>query len=158
MFKGYIYIYIYIYILFPFINISCFNLVPPLEPNITKNYYGLVYAGTPLTQNCSLQLDDLVDINTIVSFKWRKNGMIFQEDSRVTISFITISSMEYVSSLSFNPLNITDNGQYHCYVSVVPTVTDNYILNASANITRNITVNSELKIISTFSNINYVII
>ena len=140
--------------MFPFINISCYNLVPPLEPNITKSYYGPVYAGTPLTQNCSLQLDDLVDINTIVSFQWTKDGMIVQEDSRVTISFITISSLEYVSSLSFNPLNITDNGQYHCYVFVVPNVTDIYILNASANTTRSIAVNSELKIISTF-NINY---
>ena len=83
--------------------------------------------------------------------------MIVQEDSRVTISFITISSLEYVSSLSFNPLNITDNGQYHCYVSVVPNVTDNYILNASANITSNITVNSELKIISIFK-IKYLLI
>ena len=142
----------------PFINVSCSNVVPPLKTNITKSYYGSVYAGTPLTQNCSLQLDDLIDINTIVSFEWTKNGMIIQEDSRVTISFIIISSLEYVSSLSFNPLNITDNGQYDCYVSVVPNVTDSYILNASANITSNITVNSELKIISTFSNINYVII
>ena len=133
------------------------NLVPPLITNITKSYYGSVYAGTPLTQNCSLQLDDLIDINTIVSFQWTKDGMIVQEDSRVTISFIIISSMEYVSSLSFNPLNITDNGQYHCYVSVVPNVTDNYILNASTNITRNTTVNSEFKIINTF-NINYAFI
>ena len=93
-----------------------------------------------------------------MSFQWTKDGRIVQENSRVTISFITISSLEYVSSLSFNPLNITDNGQYHCYIAVVPNVTDSYILNASANITRNITVNSELKVISTFSNINYVII
>ena len=57
-----------------------------------------------------------------------------------------------------SPLNITDNGQYDCYIAVVPNVTDSYILNATANITSNITVNSELKIISTFSNINYVII
>ena len=121
------------------------NLVPSLELNITKSYYGPIYVGTPLTQNCSLQLDGLVDINTIVSFRWTKDGMIVQEDSRVTISFIIISSLEYVSSLSFNLLNITDNGQYHCYVSVVPNVTDSYILNASANITSNITVNSELK-------------
>ena len=142
----------------PFIPISCSNLVPPLKTNIIKSSYGPVYAGTPLTQNCSLQLDDLIDINTIVSFQWTKDGIIVQEDSRVTISFIIISSLEYVSSLSFNPLNITDNGQYDCYVSVVPNVTDSYILNASANITSNITVNSELKIISTFSNINYVII
>ena len=140
--------------MFPFINISCYNLVPPLEPNITKSYYGSVYAGTPLTQNCSLQLDELVDINTIVSFQWTKDGMIVQEDSRVTISFITISSLEYVSSLSFNPLNITDNGQYHCYVTVVPNVTDNYVLNASANTAGSISVNSELKIIGTF-NLNY---
>ena len=131
------------------------NLVPPLKTNITKSYYGSVHASTPLTQNCSLQLDDLVDINTIVSFQWTKDGMIVQEDSRVTISFITISSLEYVSSLSFSPLNITDNGQYHCYVSVVPNVTDSYILNASANITSNITVKSKLKIINTF-NINHV--
>ena len=130
--------------MFPFINPSCSNLVPPLEPNITKSYYGSVYAGTLLTWNCSLQLDDLVDINTIVSFQWTKNGMIVQEDSRVTISFITISSLEYVSSLSFNPLNITDNGQYHCYVSVVPNVTDSYILNANATTARSIAVNSEL--------------
>ena len=102
-------------------------------------------------------MDDLVDISTIVTFQWTKDGMIVQEDSRVTISFITISSLEYVSSLSFNPLNITDNGQYHCYVSVVPNVTDNYILNTSANTTSNISVNSELKIINTF-NINYVFI
>ena len=102
-------------------------------------------------------MDDLVDINTIVTFQWTKNGMIVQEDSRVTITFITISSLEYVSSLSFNPLNITDNGQYHCYVSVVPNVTDSYILNASANTTSNISVNSELKIINAF-NINYVFI
>ena len=120
------------------------NLVPPLKTNITKSYYGSVYAGTPLTQNCSLKMDDLVDINTIVSFQWTKDGMIVQEDSRVTISFITISSLEYVSSLSFDPLNITDNGQYHCYVLVVPNVTDNYILNVSATTTSNISVNSEL--------------
>ena len=122
--------------------------------NITKSYYGSVYAGTPLTQNCSLKMDDVIDINTIVSFKWTKDGMIIQEDSRVAISFIIISSLEYVSSLSFNPLNITDNGQYHCYVSVVPNMTDSYILNASANIISNITVNSELSIF----NINFVII
>ena len=89
-----------------------------------------------------------------MSFQWTKDGTIVQEDSRVTISFITISSLEYVSSLSFNPLNITDNGQYHCYVFVVPNVTDNYVLNASANTARSIAVNSELKIIGTF-NINY---
>ena len=121
------------------------NLVPPLELNIIKSYYGPVYAGTPLTQNCLLKMDDLVDINTTVTFQWTKDGMIVQEDSRVTISFIAISSLEYVSSLSFSPLNITDNGQYHCYVSVVANVTGSYILNASAITTSNISVNSELK-------------
>ena len=39
--------------------------------------------------------------------------------------------------------------------TVVPNVTDSYILNTSANITSNITVNSEFKIINTF-NINHV--
>ena len=52
------------------------------------------------TQNCSLKMDDLVDINTIVSFQWTKDEMIIQENSRVTINFTTISSLEYVSSLS----------------------------------------------------------
>ena len=48
MLKGYIYCF----------HLSIFllsNLVPPLETNITKSYYGPVYACAPLTQNCSLK-------------------------------------------------------------------------------------------------------
>ena len=37
-----------------------------------------------------IKIDDLVDINTIVSFQWTKDGMIVQENSGVTINFITI--------------------------------------------------------------------
>ena len=62
MLKGYMY----------FFHLSMFllsNLIPLLETNITKSHYGPVCAGTSLTHNCSLQLDDLVNINTIVSFQ-----------------------------------------------------------------------------------------
>ncbi|XP_019853876.1 PREDICTED: hemicentin-1-like [Amphimedon queenslandica] len=108
-----------LYIASESINVSV-QLPESLDVEITQDYTGLLYTGTPLTLICSLNLT-AIDTNITVYSQWIRTSQNanIQTDSRLTQSLSEISTNAYESVLTFNPLDsLVDGGEYICLFTV----------------------------------------
>ena len=83
---------------------------------------GVLYAGSMLTLSCTITIDDqLVNAgNTVmVTSIWMKDSLA-DISERVTISEAKRngSTIEYISTLSFATLHISDAGKYTCQANI----------------------------------------
>ena len=67
---------------------NLFPTVPQPTVSITLNHTGVLYAGTPLTLTCSIQLNPAVDTTVMVTRMWRGPGsQLVSNSSHVTVSW-----------------------------------------------------------------------
>ena len=99
-----------------------FLTVPPPTVSVTLNRTGILYAGTPLTLTCSIQLNPAVDTTVVVARMWSGPGsQTVSNSSRITVSNLVESSgFVYKTTIEFAPLNTTDSGNYKCEATVSP--------------------------------------
>ena len=117
--------------------------VPPFAVDISRNYLGTLYAGTPLTLTCNITLDDLVDIPVIVTNQWTRNMMNITEPT-ITESLIQTDTNHYTATLDFYPLSANyDNGEYKCTVLVTADTDDDYTTNIINETSTDVVVEGE---------------
>ena len=99
-----------------------FLTVPPPTVSVTFNRTGILYAGTPLTLTCSIQLNPAVDTTVVVTRMWSGPGsQTVSNSSHITVSnLVESSSLIYETTIEFVPLSTTDSGNYKCEATVSP--------------------------------------
>ena len=101
-----------------------FNLFPTVpQPTIfiTPNHTGVLYAGTPITLTCSIQLNPAVDTTVMVTRMWRGPGsQVVSNSSHITVSnLLKRLAFVYETTIEFDPLSTTDSGNYVCEATVI---------------------------------------
>ena len=115
-------------------------IVPSFTVDISRDYIGILYAGTPLTLTCNITLDDQVDIPVIVTNQWTRNMTNITEPT-ITESLIQTDTNRYTATLDFYPLSATyDNGEYKCTVLVTA---DDYTTNIINETSTDVVVEGE---------------
>ena len=119
----------------------CISLstVPPLTVDISTDYNDTLYAGTPLTITCLL---DLAAINSVsvpitVTNQWTRDNNLIATNARISESITNVSSTLYKAILRFYPLdNSTDNGEYRCslYLNTTSLYIERSFFNATLGI------------------------
>ena len=118
-------------------------IVPPFMVDISRNYLGTLYAGTPLTLTCEITLDDLVDIPVIVTNQWTRNMTNITEPT-TTVNLTETDTNRYTATLEFYPLSATyDNGEYQCTVLVTANTDDIYTTNITNETSIDVVVEGE---------------
>ena len=108
--------------------------VPQPTVSITLSHTGVLYAGTPLTLTCSIQLNPAVDTTVMVTRMWRGPGsQVVSNSSRVTVSnLVERSDNLYETTIEFIPLNTTDSGTYECEATVTPDPQSQFVIMSTA--------------------------
>ena len=132
---------------------SCVTLhtVPQPTVNITANRTGVLYAGTPLTLTCSIQLNPAVDTTVMVTRMWRGPGsQAVSNSSRMTVSNVFKGSDNlYETTIEFHPLSTTDSGNYECEATVAPDPQSQFvIMNTTGSDTHSVTVQGEIQLLN----------
>ena len=86
---------------------------PPVPtPTLTLSVPGgPLYEGTSLTLTCNITLPDTVDSeNVTVDVQWTP----VDYSDRVMISGVSSMTSPFISTLTLNPLIMSDSGQYSC--------------------------------------------
>lgn len=93
--------------------------MPQIElGDITRDYYGILYSGTPLALTCSLNLST-IDTTFSVTSEWTHNEEVVSNTSRVKECITEIANNVYNATLYFYSLNSTiDDGEYTCTFSI----------------------------------------
>ena len=99
-----------------------FFTVPQPTVSIAPNRTGVLYAGTPLTLTCSIQLNQAVDTTVMVTRMWSGPGsQAVSNSSRVAVSNLAErSGNQYESTIEFSSLYTSDSGNYECEATVIP--------------------------------------
>ena len=125
----------------------CFlHTVPQPTVSITPNHTGILYAGTPLTLTCSIQLNPAVDTTVMVTRMWRGPGsQVVSNSWRVTVSnLLKRSTLLYETTIEFVPLSTIDSGDYECEATVTPDPQSQFvIMSTRGSDTHTIIVQSE---------------
>ena len=75
----------------------------------------LLYEGTLQTMTCNVTLPDIVDTNVNVTIDWiLGTNIIITTSDRIIISPVSSMMSPFISTLTFNPLIISNAGQYYC--------------------------------------------
>ena len=131
---------------------SCVTLhtVPQPTVNITANRSGVLYAGTPLTLTCSIQLNPAVNTTVMVTRTWSGPGsQAVSNSGHVTVSNVFKRSDNlYETTIEFGPLNTTDSGNYECEATVAPDPQSEFvIMNTTGSDTHSVTVQGEIQLL-----------
>ena len=111
--------------------------------DISRNYLGTLYAGTPLTLTCEITLDDLVDIPVIVTNQWTRNMTNITEPT-ITETLVETDTNHYTATLEFYPLSAAyDNGEYQCTVLVTADTDDTYTTDITNETSTDVVVEGE---------------
>ena len=107
-----------------------FFTVPQPTVSITPNHTGVLYAGTPLTLTCSIQLNPAVDTTVMVTRMWTGPGsQVVSNSSRLTVSnILKRSTFLFETTIQFDPLTTTDSGNYECEATVTPDPQSQFVL------------------------------
>ena len=121
-----------------------FLTVPQPTVTITPNRTGVLYAGTPLTLTCSIQLNPAVDTTVVVTRIWSKPGSQAVSNSRVTVSnLVERSDNLYESTIEFSSLNTSDGTNYKCEATVTPDPQSQFIMSTAGSGTHSVFVHGE---------------
>ena len=126
-------------------NLFCFFFTVP-QPTVNINRTGVLYAGTPLTLTCSIQLNPAVNTTVMVTRMWRGPGsQVVSNSTRVTVSnLLKRSTFYYETTIQFVPLNTADGGNYECKATVTPDPQSQFvIMSTTGSDTHSITVHSK---------------
>ena len=104
------------------------------SPRDTRFFQGLEFTFT-----CSIILDAAVDTSLTVQGTWNRNGTELVNDGRISVSYAPLAMPPYKTTLTFNPLNISDAGAYECSTTVTPQDTA-FVIGITSSTSRNITV------------------
>ena len=117
-----------------YIKFCFFITVPQPTVSITSNRSGVLYAGTPLTLTCSIQLNPAVDTTVMVTRMWRGPGsQVVSNSSHVTVSnLVSRSAFLYETTIQFVPLNTTAHGNYVCKAAVIPDPQSQFVIMSTA--------------------------
>ena len=122
-----------------FYNFCLILAVPALDPHITLNVSGVLYAGIALSLSCShLGLSDFVDTDVQINVTWRVN------DSNV------VTHQEYIVDefiLILSPLKTSHTERYSCLLTVTTPQDHILILEPEQTAERHIIVQSKHLII-----------
>jgi len=125
---------------------NLFPIVPQPTVSITPNRTGVLYAGTPLTLTCSIQLNPAVDTTVMVTRMWRgPRSQVVRNTSLVTVSCLVEQSDNlFETSIVFNPLRTSSGGSYNCGATVTPDPQSQFVIMSTASSdTHTITVQGE---------------
>ena len=116
------------------VNTSVFLTVPQPTVSITPNRTGVLYAGTPLTLTCSIQLNPAVDTTVMVTRMWRgPASQVVSNSSHVSVSnILKRSAFIYETTIQFSPLNTVDGGNYECEATVTPDPQSQFVIMSTA--------------------------
>ena len=120
--------------------------VPQPTVSITPNHSGVLYAGTPLTLTCSIQLNPAVDTTVMATRMWRGPGsQVVSNSSHVTVSnLLKRLTFVYETTIEFDPLSTTDSDNYECEATVTPDPQSQFvIMSTTGSDTHTIIVQSE---------------
>ena len=120
--------------------------VPQPTVSITPNHSGVLYAGTPLTLTCSIQLNPAVDTTVMATRMWRGPGsQVVSNSSHVTVSnLLKRLTFVYETTIEFDLLSTTDSGNYECEATVTPDPQSQFvIMSTTGSDTHTIIVQSE---------------
>ena len=129
-----------------YIKFCLFITVSPPTISITPNRTGVLYAGTPLTLTCSIQLNPAVDTTVMVTRMWGGPGLQgVRNSSHVTMSnILKRSAFLYETTIQFIPLSTTDSGNYKCEATVIPDPQSQFVtMSARGSDTHKVTVQGE---------------
>ena len=128
------------------INFCPFFTVPQPTVSITLNRTSVLYAGTPLTLTCFIQLNPAMDTTVMVTRMWRGPGpQTVSNSSRVTVSnLLKRSALLYKTTIEFDPLSTTDSGNYECEATVTPDPQSQFVnMSTRGSDVHSVTVQSE---------------
>ena len=113
---------------------NLFPTVPQPTVSITPNHTGILYAGTPLTLTCSIQLNPAVDTTVMVTRMWRGPGsQVVSNSSHVTVSnLLKRLTFVYETTIEFDLLSTTDSGNYECEATVTPDPQSQFVTTSTA--------------------------
>ena len=129
-----------------YIKFCFFITVSPPTISITSNRTGVLYAGTPLTLTCSIQLNPAVDTTVMVTRMWRgPASQVVSNSSHVTLSnLVERSALLYETTIQFSPLSTTDSGNCECEATVIPDPPSQFIIMSTrGSDTHTVTVQGE---------------
>ena len=82
---------------------------------IPTSDYEPLYEGTLQTMTCTVTLPDTVDTNVNVNIDWiLDTNIIITTSDRIIISPVSSLMSPFISTLTFDPLIMSDAGQYYC--------------------------------------------
>ena len=118
---------------------------------MSKEHNNILYVGTPFFLRCIITLSDLVTIPIIVKNQWTHIDMSLPSglinEATILKLLVQVGSLQYESSLYFNPLyNAHNSGEYYCNFVIIANISDyHYVHNISTK--ANTTINVESKAI-----------
>ena len=95
--------------------------VPPPSVTITHVPSTALFTGSDATLYCTVNVNEAVDTEVVVSVSWRKSGVIILSGDRIWITNVEPRGpLSYESTLAISPLSIQDRGEYSCEVTIHP--------------------------------------
>ena len=116
---------------------------------MSKEHNNILYVGTPFFLRCIIRLSDLVTIPIIVRNQWTHNGISLPSgltnEATILEHLVQVGSLQYETSLYFNPLYNTHNsGEYYCNFVIIANVSDyHYVHNTLTKANTTIIVESK---------------
>ena len=82
---------------------------------------GTLYSGSQLTLTCTIIPVGVNQDNIVVSSNWTRDGHSISSNGRLSISDpLPTGGIIYTTTLSFNTLYSSDNGDYACHIQMNP--------------------------------------
>ena len=125
---------------------NLFYTVPQPTVNITPNRTGVLYAGTPLTLTCSIQLNPAVNTTVMVNRMWSgPDSQLVSNSSSMTVSsLVQRSAFLHETTIQFVPLSTSDGGNYKCEATVIPDPQSQFVnMSTTGSGTHSVTVHGE---------------
>ena len=104
-----------------------------------------VYQGTELVLTCSISVNSAVNTPFTTSVVWSSSKPQVFSGQYVTISEIEGSGHEYSRTVTFSPVDTSDNAIYTCTASLSPSLTGSVIASSEADTILYIHVKSKFK-------------
>ena len=119
------------------------HTVPPPLMTISGSPRNMsFFLGLNLVFTCSIILDVAVDTSVTVQGTWNRDESELVEqfnEGRITISNPPLNIPPYQTTVSLNPLNVSDAGTYECNATVIPQDTT-FVTGTTSSISWTITV------------------
>ena len=97
-----------------------FLSVPPPIVTVTSSRPVPLYEGTQFFLTCSILLDESVDLEVDVATTWSNSSGGISNTARTLLSSVqpTAEDFVYSTTLTFDPLQLSDTDDYTCSVTV----------------------------------------